>query len=43
MKRDLKKMSSERYDVVVIGAGIYGVAAAWDATLRGLKVALIDK
>ncbi|MBD3287242.1 FAD-dependent oxidoreductase, partial [candidate division KSB1 bacterium] len=24
-------------------AGIYGVATAWDATLRGLKVALIDK
>ncbi len=43
MQRDLKKMSDEKYDVVVIGAGIYGVAAAWDATLRGLKVALIDK
>lgn len=43
MKRDLEKMSREEYDVVVIGAGIYGVAAAWDATLRGLKVALIDK
>ncbi|MBC8181201.1 glycerol-3-phosphate dehydrogenase/oxidase [candidate division KSB1 bacterium] len=43
MKRDLKKLSSEKYDVVVIGAGIYGVATAWDATLRGLKVALIDK
>jgi len=43
MTRDIKKMSVERYDVVVIGAGIYGAAAAWDATLRGLKVALIDK
>jgi len=43
MKRDLNKMSSEQYDVVVIGAGIYGVTTAWDATLRGLKVALIDK
>jgi glycerol-3-phosphate dehydrogenase len=43
MKRDLQKMSCEKYDVIVIGAGIYGVTTAWDATLRGLKVALIDK
>ena len=43
MKRDLEKLSQEKYDVVVIGAGIYGVATAWDASLRGLKVALIDK
>ncbi len=43
MKRDLKKLSQEEFDVVVIGAGIYGVATAWDATLRGLKIALIDR
>lgn len=43
MKRDLNKLSNSEYDVVVIGAGIYGVTTAWDATLRGLKVALIDK
>ncbi len=43
MKRDLNKLSSTEYDLLVIGAGIYGVAAAWDAALRGLKVALIDK
>jgi glycerol-3-phosphate dehydrogenase len=27
----------------VIGAGIYGAAIAWDATMRGLRVALIDR
>lgn len=43
MKRDLNKMADTEYDVAVIGAGIYGVAAAWDASLRGLKVALIEK
>ena len=43
MKRDLNKLADTEYDVVIIGAGIYGVAAAWDASLRGLKVALIDK
>jgi len=43
MKRDLKKLSSERYDVIVVGAGIYGAAVAWDAALRGLKTAVIDR
>jgi glycerol-3-phosphate dehydrogenase len=43
MKRNLKTLSSEEFDLVVVGAGIYGVATAWDATLRGLKVALIEK
>jgi len=43
MKRDLNKLSSTEYDVVIVGAGIYGVNAAWDAALRGLKAALIDK
>ncbi len=43
MNRNLDQLSTEQYDVIVIGAGIYGVTTAWDATLRGLKVALIDK
>lgn len=43
MKRDLNELSKHEYDVVIIGAGIYGVNASWDAALRGLKVALIDK
>ena len=43
MKRDLVELSNKEYDVVIIGAGIYGANAAWDAALRGLKVALIEK
>ncbi|MDZ7260647.1 MAG: glycerol-3-phosphate dehydrogenase/oxidase, partial [candidate division KSB1 bacterium] len=43
MKRDLAKLSNTVYDVLIIGGGIYGVTAAWDATLRGLSVALIEK
>ncbi len=43
MKRDLNKLSSEQYDVLIIGGGVYGVSTAWDAALRGLKVALIEK
>ena len=36
-------MSGQDFDVLIIGAGIYGAAAAWDAVSRGLSVALIDK
>jgi len=43
MKRDLKALAGGRYDVVVVGAGVYGAAIAWDACLRGLSVALVDK
>lgn len=43
MKRNLQELSSRKFDLVVIGAGIYGVSVAWDAVSRGLKVALIDQ
>ncbi len=42
MKRDLAALASRRFDVLVIGGGAFGAAAAWDAALRGLKVALIE-
>jgi glycerol-3-phosphate dehydrogenase len=31
------------FDVLVIGGGAFGAAAAWDASLRGLSVALIEQ
>ena len=43
MKRDPVRLSDEVYDVVIIGGGIYGVCVAWEAALRGLSVALVDK
>lgn len=43
MKRDLKRLGSELFDVLVIGGGISGAAIAWDCALRGLKAGLIDK
>jgi glycerol-3-phosphate dehydrogenase len=36
-------MAQRTYDLVVIGGGIFGVCAAWDATLRGLSVALLER
>ncbi|MGD0054997.1 MAG: glycerol-3-phosphate dehydrogenase/oxidase [Acidimicrobiales bacterium] len=38
----LREMTSVRYDVVVIGAGMTGSGVALDAASRGLRVALID-
>lgn len=43
MKRDLRLLAGGRFDVLVIGGGIYGAWTAYDAALRGLKVALIEK
>jgi glycerol-3-phosphate dehydrogenase len=36
-------MEQRTYDLVVVGGGIFGVCAAWDASLRGLSVALLER
>lgn len=43
MQRDLRQLADTRFDVLIVGAGFYGVATAWDAAQRGLSVAIIDK
>jgi glycerol-3-phosphate dehydrogenase len=43
MRRDLRPMADTTFDLVVVGAGIYGAIAAWDAAQRGLSVALLDR
>ena len=43
MRRDLRGLAEETFDLVVIGGGVFGAAAAWDATQRGLSVALIER
>src|SRR3989337_2287691 len=43
MQRDLRQLVDTRFDVLVVGAGFYGVTAAWDAAQRGLSVAIIDR
>src|SRR5262245_17839288 len=43
MKRDLERLANQIFDVLVIGGGIHGAIAAWDAALRGLSVALIER
>ncbi|MGH7509665.1 MAG: glycerol-3-phosphate dehydrogenase/oxidase [Gemmatimonadales bacterium] len=43
MRRSLSGLADDNFDLLVVGAGIYGACAAWDATLRGLSVALVDQ
>jgi glycerol-3-phosphate dehydrogenase len=43
MRRDLAGLADTDHDVVVVGGGIYGACIAWDAALRGLRVALIER
>ncbi len=43
MKRNLERFANQNFDVLVIGGGIHGAVAAWDAALRGLSVALIER
>ena len=43
MERNLSAMSAAQYDLLIIGGGISGACVAWDASLRGLRVALVEK
>src|SRR5688572_6287361 len=40
--RDITKLESTAYDLLVVGGGIHGLASAYDAASRGLRVALVE-
>jgi glycerol-3-phosphate dehydrogenase len=40
---NVERLASEPFDLLVIGGGITGAAIARDATLRGIKTALVEK
>jgi glycerol-3-phosphate dehydrogenase len=43
LTRNLNALSSKEYDLLIVGGGIFGVCAAWDAALRGLSTAIVEK
>ncbi|MEO8090132.1 MAG: FAD-dependent oxidoreductase [Gemmatimonadales bacterium] len=43
MRRDLPRLADTTFDLLIVGAGIYGACAARDAALRGLTVAVVDQ
>jgi len=43
MLRDVDGLVGGRYDLLVVGGGVHGLFAAYDAAQRGLSVALIDR
>ncbi|GGD71325.1 glycerol-3-phosphate dehydrogenase [Emticicia aquatilis] len=41
--KNLERLQNEQFDICIIGGGASGAGCALDATLRGFKVALIEK
>ena len=41
MKREFSALQEQAFDLLVCGGGIYGAWTVYDATLRGLKAALV--
>jgi glycerol-3-phosphate dehydrogenase len=42
LRRDLHTLTHRTHDVVIVGGGIHGAAAAWEAASRGLSVGLLE-
>jgi glycerol-3-phosphate dehydrogenase len=43
LRRDLDQLADRAFDLVIVGGGITGAFTAWDAALRGLDVALVER
>ena len=43
MQRAIDRLANEMFDLLVIGGGVTGACVARDASMRGLKVALIER
>jgi glycerol-3-phosphate dehydrogenase len=43
MQRRFSDLKNKTFDLLVVGGGIYGAWTAYDASLRGLSTALIDR
>src|ERR1700727_3389327 len=43
MHRATDRLANETFDVLIVGGGVTGACVARDASLRGLKVALVER
>jgi len=43
LRRNLADLEGKEFDLVIVGGGIFGACAAWEASSRGLSVALIER
>ena len=43
MQRNLRRIGSTEWDLVVVGGGIFGICAAWHAASQGFSVSLIER
>jgi glycerol-3-phosphate dehydrogenase len=43
MRRDIPRPPDTPFDLLVVGAGIHGACVAWEESLRGLSVAVVDQ
>ena len=43
MKRLFDQLGAGTYDLLVVGGGVYGAWTAYDAALRGLRVAIVEQ
>ena len=43
MKRDFSLLTGRQFDLLICGGGIYGAWVAYDAALRGLRVAIVEQ
>lgn len=42
-RRDFETLTATPFDVLVVGGGIHGLMAAYEASARGLRVALVER
>jgi glycerol-3-phosphate dehydrogenase len=43
VRRNVSALARKEFDLVIVGGGIFGNCTAWDASLRGVTVALADQ
>ena len=43
MTRELKTLGSQQFDLLIVGAGVYGAALACEASRQGFSVAIVDR